>query len=71
MIPELVRSPGKGIVYQTLVFLAFLCGSISKESACKAGYLGLIPGLGRSPEEGMATHSSTPAWRIPMDTGVW
>ena len=25
---------------------------------------GLIPGSGRSPEEGMATHSSI-AWRIP------
>ena len=26
--------------------------SNSKESACNAGDLGLIPGLGRSPEEG-------------------
>ena len=25
----------------------------------------LIPGLGRSPGEGMATHSSILAWRIP------
>ena len=24
-----------------------------------------VPGLGRSPEEGMATHSSILAWRIP------
>ena len=31
---------------------------------CNAGDLGSIPGLGRSPEEGMATHSSTLAWRI-------
>ena len=22
-------------------------------------------------EKGMATHSSTVAWRIPMDTGAW
>ena len=22
-------------------------------------------------EEGMATHSSIPAWRIPMDRGTW
>ena len=22
-------------------------------------------------EEGMATHSSIPAWRIPMDQGAW
>ena len=27
-------------------------GSDGKESACNAGYLALIPGLGRSPEEG-------------------
>ena len=28
------------------------CGSVGKESACNAGDLGLIPGLGRSPGEG-------------------
>jgi len=32
--------------------LKFLGGSDSKESACNAGDLGLIPGLGRSPGEG-------------------
>ena len=26
---------------------------------------GLIPGSGRSPKEGMATHSNSLAWRIP------
>ena len=36
-----------------------------KESACNAGDVGLIPGLGRSPGEGNATHSSILAWRIP------
>ena len=30
----------------------FLVGSDSKELACNAGGLGLIPGLGRSPAEG-------------------
>ena len=30
----------------------FPCNSVSKESACNAEYLGLIPGFGRSPEEG-------------------
>ena len=40
-------------------------GSDSKESACNVGDSGLIPGLGRSPGEGMATHSSILAWRIP------
>ena len=33
--------------------------------------LGSIPGLGSSLQKGMATHSSTLAWRIPMDRGVW
>jgi len=36
-----------------------------KKSACNAGDPGSIPGLGRSLEEGMATHSSILAWRIP------
>ena len=83
------------------------CGSAGKESACNAGDLGSIPGLGRSPgegigypfqyswvslvtqmvknppamqeiwvqsldwedplDEGMATHSSILAWRIPSN----
>ena len=38
--------------------------SVGQESACNAGDLGLISGLGRSPG-GDATHSSTLAWRIP------
>ena len=32
--------------------MGFPCGSAGKESACSAGDLGLIPGLGRSPGEG-------------------
>ena len=36
----------------TLVFLGFLCGSAGKESACNAGDLGSILGLGRSPGKG-------------------
>ena len=42
-----------------------------KESACNVGDLGLIPGLGRSPGGGHATHSSLFAWRISMDRGDW
>ena len=33
--------------------LGFPCGSAAKESACNAGDLGSIPGLGRSPGEGI------------------
>ena len=39
-------------------------GSDYKESASNAGDPGLIPGLGRSLEKGMATHSSILAWRV-------
>ena len=33
--------------------------------------VGLIPGLGRSLEKGVTTHSSILAWRIHMDRGAW
>ena len=42
-------------------------GSYGKESACNAGDLGWEDPL----EEGMATHSSVLAWKIPMDRGAW
>ena len=51
--------------------VAFPHDSDGKESACSTGDLGSIPGLGRSLEEGMATHSSILAWRIPVDRGAW
>ena len=41
------------------------------ESACNVGDLCLISGLGRSPKEGMARHSSVFAWRIPMNREAW
>ena len=40
-------------------------GSDGKDSAHNAGDPGSTPGSGRSPEKGMATHSSILAWRIP------
>ena len=46
-------------------FSLFPGGSDGKESAGNVGDLGSIPGLGRSLEKGMATHSSILAWRIP------
>ena len=46
-------------------------GSDSKESACNARDLGSTLGLGRSPGQGMATHSSILALGIPMDSGAW
>ena len=44
---------------------SFPCGSEGKEPACDAGDQGSKPGLGRSPGEGMAIHSSILVWRIP------
>ena len=35
----------------SLVLLGFPCGSTGKETAFNVGYVGLIPGLGRSPGE--------------------
>ena len=45
--------------------MGFPGSSDDKESICTVGGLGSIAGWGRSPEEGMATHSSVLAWRIP------
>ena len=39
-------------------YWSFSGGSDGKESACNEGGLGSIPGSGRSPGKGMATHSS-------------
>ena len=46
-------------------YLAFPCGSDSKESACNVGDSGLIPGSGRFPGGGYGNHSSILAWRVP------
>ena len=51
--------------------IMFPGGSDGKEFACNIGDMGSITGLGRSPGEYMATHSSILAWRIPMDRGAW
>ena len=44
-----------------------ICGSAGKESACNAGDLGLIPGLGRSPEEGHGNPLQYPGLENSMD----
>ena len=45
--------------------MSFPDSSVVKESAYNSGDPGSIPGLGRSLEKGMATHSSILAWEIP------
>ena len=47
------------------VFSDFPGGSDGKASVYNVGDPGSVPGLGRSPEKEMATHSSVLAWRIP------
>ena len=55
-----------GSMAERNVFLAATpSSSDGGESACNVRDLGSIPGLGRSPGEGTATHSSILAWRIP------
>ena len=39
-------------------------GTDCKESACSGGDPGSVSESGRSPEKGMAIHSSIPAWII-------
>ena len=41
------------------------------QSVKNAGDLGLSLGWEGPLEEGMATHSSILAWRIPLDKGAW
>ena len=44
--------------------------TVKQLPACNEGDLGSIPGLGRSPGEGNATHSSTLAWKIPWQRSL-
>ena len=53
------------------VYLGFPGGSDSKEAACIAGDLGLIPGSGRSPEEGNGNPLQYSRSENFMDRGVW
>ena len=46
-------------------------GSEGKESACSAGDLGLITGLGRSPGEGNGYPLQYSCLENPMDGGAW
>ena len=45
--------------------MGFPDGSVVKNPPTSSGDVGSIPGLGKSPEKEMATHSSILAWEIP------
>ena len=53
------------VFIRSLAVLGFPGGSDGKESTCNVRDPGLIPGLGRSPGERTATHSSLLVWRSP------
>ena len=53
------------------VHKGFPGGSDGKESACSAGDLGSIPGLGRSPREGNGYPLQYSCLENPMDRGAW
>ena len=66
-IPGLGRFPWRRVRLPPPVFLGFPGGSDCEESASNVGDLGWEEPL----EDGMATHSSILAWRIPMDREAW
>ena len=49
----------------------FPCSSVGKESACSAGDLSSVTGLGRSPGERNGNPLQYPCLKNPMDRGVW
>ena len=51
--------------------LGFPRSSVGKESACNAGDLGSIPGLGRSPAEGNGNPLQCSYLENPMDREAW
>ena len=54
-----------------MVVQGFPGGSEVKASACNAGYLGSIPGSGRSPGEGNGSPLQYSCLENPMDLGAW
>ena len=51
--------------------MGFPGGSDSKEFACNAGDLGMIPGLERPPGEGNGTPLQYSCLENPMERGAW
>ena len=54
-----------------MLFTGFPGGLDGKGSACNAGDLGLIPGLGISPGEGNDNPLQYSCLENPMDRGAW
>ena len=70
-IPGSGRSPGEGIGCPHQYSWAFLVAQVVKNpSAMRETWVRSL-GWEDPLEEGMATHSSILAWRIPLDRGTW
>ena len=54
-----------------IIYMDFPGGSVLKESACNAGDMGLISGLGKSPGEGNGYSPQHSCLGNPIDRGVW
>ena len=70
-VRELDQEGRNIILDQTSLSMGFPAGSDGKESACNAGDLGSIPGLGRSPGEGNGNPLQYPCMENSMDRGAW
>ena len=66
--PRYTASPHQ---LSSLYVVGFPGGSEGKESACNAGDLGLIPGLGRALREGNGYPLQYSYLETPMDRGAW
>ena len=76
LLKDLVRLKKKKqifikIVLKYVLTLGFPDSSIVKESACNAGDLGSIAGLGRSPGEGKSYPLQYSSLKKSMDRGTW
>ena len=69
------KSSGLQFVYlpadNLMTTLGFPGGPVGKESALRAGHLGLIPGLGRSPGEGNGNPLQYSCLENPTDRRAW
>ena len=70
-VPGLGRSPGEVISYPLqYLWVSLMAQTVKNPSAMQETW---VQSLGWEDllEDGMATHSSILAWRIPMDRGTW
>ena len=70
-IPGSGSSSGEGVGYPLQYSWAFLVTQVVKNLSAMQETWVLSLGWEDPLEEGMVTHSSILAWRIPMDRGAW